>query len=56
MVRPRKVRYSVVYFTVIISSTFGAELPNEPLRAMCLVKVFNESLKRIAVSAFWIGR
>ena len=54
MVGPWKVFYSIVDLAIGIACTFGAELPYRPLRAMFIVKEFDQGVGWVAVSALGI--
>ncbi len=56
MVGPWIVVYTIVYFTVGIASTFGAEFPYCPVLVMFIIEEFDKSISRIPEGTLRIGR
>lgn len=55
MIRPWIVPYPTIDFRIWIACALSAEFPYCPIRAVLVVKKFNESVSRVPVSTLRIG-
>jgi hypothetical protein len=55
MIRPGIMLHPSINFIIIISRALGSKLPDCPVRAMFVIKEFDEFVERVSIGALRVG-